>query len=277
MLLVGSVFAIILLIFSQKWKVQIDPKIEQVHNVLPGIDCGACGYAGCASYAKAVVADPTLIGKCAPGGAAAAEKIGIALNLQISDQGAPKRPVVHCRAKKDDRTYYAKCGGIGKCISANAMPSAMACRFGCLGYGDCVSTCKFNALHIIDGLAVVDYDNCTGCGACSKACPRNLIEMVPFTHDNMMVVACSSQENGKTTRQMCKVGCIACGLCVKQSDLFTVNDNNARMDYEKYAPCEGTDTAYNKCPTCVITYRGKNAPAPRQPAVKKKPAPKAVD
>ncbi len=272
MLLVGSVFALILLIFSQRWKVQMDPKIEHVLEALPGIDCGACGYAGCASYAKAVVADPTLIGKCSPGGGDAAAKIGQVLNLQISDQGAPKRPIIHCRAHKEDKTRLSQCGGIGTCISANAMPSSMACQFGCIGYGDCVSACKFNALKIVDSLATVIYENCTGCGACAKACPRNLIEMVPFTNENMMVVACSSQENGKATRQMCKVGCIACGLCTKKSDLFTVDNNNARMDYEKYTPSEDCTTAYEKCPTCVIVYRGKNAPQPRQPAAKKKPA-----
>jgi len=269
------VFALVLLIASKKWKVEVDPKVEQVQAALPSIDCGACGYAGCGSYAKAVVENPELIGKCAPGGGKATEKIGGILNLQISESGAPKRPIIHCRAHKEDKTYLAICGGIGTCISANAMPSAMACTFGCIGYGDCVSACKFNALHIIDGLATVDYEKCTGCGACSKACPRNLIEMAPFTNENMMVVACSSIEAGKDVRKMCQVGCIACGICVKQSEVFSINDNLARVDYEKYQPDEKTEAAYNKCPTCVIVYCGKNAPAPRFKEKKKTAASKA--
>jgi Na+-translocating ferredoxin:NAD+ oxidoreductase subunit B len=139
-----------------------------------------------------------------------------------------------------------------------------ACKFGCLGFGDCVRACKFDALHIIDGLAVVDYVKCTGCAACSRACPRNIIEMAPFGCENMMSVACSNRETGKVTRSMCAVGCIGCSLCVKQSDLFKVEDNLARLDYVKYTPSDKTELARAKCPTGVIVLRGPSAPAPRQ-------------
>lgn len=259
MLGLGSVFALVLLIASEKLKVQEDPKIEQVHKALPNIDCGACGFAGCGSYAKAVVQNPELIGVCAPGGQKTAQSIGLILNLQISDSGAPKRPIVHCRAHTEDKTSYGHYHGIETCTSANALPNVQACKFGCLGFGDCVSACKFDALHIIDGLAIVDYDKCTGCGACSKACPRNLIKMVPFNHENMMTVACSSKENGKTVRAMCKVGCIGCGVCAKQTDVFSVEDNLAHVDYGRYEPSEQTETAMKKCPTKVIIQVGKAA------------------
>ncbi len=263
------IFAVVLLIASEKLKVKMDPKIEQVHKALPNIDCGACGFAGCASYAKAVVENPELIGRCSPGGSATAEKIGAILNLQISAEGAPKRPIVHCRAHTSDKTYYATYQGIETCTAANALANVQACKFGCLEYGDCVAACKFDALHIVDGLATVDYEKCTGCGACSRACPRNLIQMVPFRHENMITVACNSRENGKAVRSMCKVGCIACGLCAKQSEVFTIEDNLAKVDYEKYEPDDKTLVAYNKCPTCVIVYRGKSAPEPQEPAKKK--------
>ena len=272
MLALGTTFAIVLLIASEKLKVQLDSKIEQIHEALPGIDCGACGFAGCGSYAKAVAQDPELIGKCAPGGTDASNRIAEILNLQVSGGGHPQRPIVHCRAHKDDKTYTGHCHGIQTCTSADALSSIQACRFGCLGYGDCVNACKFDALHIVDGLAVVDYEKCTGCTACSKACPRNLIEMVPFSHENMMLVACASKENGKTTRQMCKVGCIACGLCAKQSDLFTMTDNLARVDYKNFEPSEKTESAYEKCPTGVIVYVGKSALAPRKKEQKPTPA-----
>jgi Na+-translocating ferredoxin:NAD+ oxidoreductase RNF subunit RnfB len=270
----ASLFALILLVASIKLRVQVDPKVQEVQNALPGIDCGACGFAGCAAYAKAVAANPELIGRCAPGGAATSAAIGRALNPQISGDGAPLRPIVHCRARKQDKLYHADYSGIESCTSANAQPDVQACHFGCLGFGDCTRACKFDALHIVDGLSTVHYENCTGCGACAKACPRNLIEMVPFTQDNMMTVACSSRESGKNTRTFCSVGCIGCGICAKQSDVFAVSDNLARMNYPAYTPSEATQTAMDKCPTGVIVYRGQNAPAPRQPG--EKAAAKAV-
>jgi electron transport complex protein RnfB len=268
MLGLGGAFAIVLLIASEKLKVTVDPKIEQIHKALPNLDCGACGFAGCGQYAKAVMDNPELIGKCAPGGPQTSAKIADILNLQVSDSGPQQRPIVHCRAHTEDKTIFAKYEGIRSCTAANALANVQACGFGCLAYGDCTRACKFDALHIIDGLSTVDYEKCTGCTACSKACPRNLIEMVPFSHENMMTVACRSKETGKSTRAFCKVGCIACGLCVKQTDLFKVEDNLARLDYTKYEPSEQTETAMNKCPTGVIVYRGKSAPESRQPAKK---------
>jgi len=257
MLGLGGIFALVLLIASEKLRVEVDPKVEQIHKALPNLDCGACGFAGCGQYAEAILYDPELLGKCAPGGPATSARIAEILNLQISKSGPQKRPVVHCCARTDDKTVYAKYQGIRSCLAANALANVQACAFGCLGFGDCVRACKFDALHIVDGLVEVDYDRCTGCAACSNACPRNLIEMVPFGHEKIMVVACSSKEAGKSTRAICKVGCIGCGLCAKQSDLFSVQDNLARINYEKYEPTEQTEAAMDKCPTKVIIYRGK--------------------
>jgi ferredoxin len=132
--------------------------------------------------------------------------------------------------------------------------------------------CKFGALRVIDGLATVNYKKCTGCAACSKTCPRGLIAMAPFRHDPMMTVGCSSRESGKVTRTMCQVGCIACGLCTKQSDAFAIEDNLARLDYAKYEPSAQTEAALTKCPTGALVYRGPAAPAPRPP----KPKPPAA-
>ena len=268
MLVLGLGFAIVLLIASEKLKVKQDERVLKVLDALPCANCGSCGYPGCQEYAVAVTANPTLLGRCHPGGQKTIEKIAQILNLQISDAGAPKRPIVHCRAHINDKTMYGKYNGLQLCIAANALPNVQACKFGCLGFGDCTSACRFDALRIVDGLATVDYDKCTGCAACSKACPRNLIEMVPFAYENMVTVACSSRETGRVTRTMCKVGCIACGLCAKQTDIFAVQDNLARVDYKRYTPTEQTETAMNKCPTKVIVYRGKTAPEPLQAAEK---------
>jgi len=263
MLGLGSGFAVVLLIASVKLKVKVDPKIEQIHKALPNVDCGACGFAGCGQYAKAVSENPGLLGRCAPGGPETAGKIAAILNLQVSDSGPAERPIIHCRANEDDKAVFGQYKGIPTCTAANSLANVQACKFGCLGFGDCIAACKFDALHMVDGLATVDYEKCTGCRACSRACPRNLIEMVPFAEENMMTVACSSKETGKSTRGMCKVGCIGCGVCAKQTEIFSVEDNLAHLDYKRYEPTEQTETAFNKCPTGVIVYVGKSAPKPR--------------
>jgi RnfABCDGE-type electron transport complex B subunit len=270
MLVLGLGFAIALLIASIKLKVATDPRVDMIYEVLPHVNCGACGFSGCAKYAQALLEKPELIGKCAPGGPRTAQAIAKVLNIDFSQSGPLKRPIVHCRACSEDKTYYATYQGIQTCISANSLANVQACKFGCLGSGDCVLACKFDALHIIDGLATVDYTKCTGCAACSRACPLNIIEMVPFNNENMMTVACSSKETGKVTRSMCTVGCIGCSLCVKQSDLFKVEENLARLDYAKYAPSDKTELACAKCPTGVIVLRGPTAPAPRLPKQKEK-------
>ncbi|MFA5293753.1 MAG: RnfABCDGE type electron transport complex subunit B [Phycisphaerae bacterium] len=261
MLVLGLGFSIVLLIADKKFKVELDPKIEQVYLALPRIDCGTCGFAGCSSYAKAVVANPVLIGKCAPGGSNCSEKIAEILSLSVSGSSATVRPIVHCRAHKDDKTFSGQYDGIPTCTAANALSNVQACKFGCLGFGDCMASCKFGAITIVNGLATIDYEKCTGCTACSKACPRGLIEMVPFTHSTMMTVACRSQESGKDTKAFCKVGCIGCKLCTKQNEAFEMVTNFAKLNYAKYQPGESFETAMKKCPTGVIVYRGKNASA----------------
>ncbi len=268
MLGLGLAFAVILLIASERLKVEVDPRVEQISGLLPHASCGGCGLAGCDQYAQAVLNDPQLIGKCAPGGAEVAAKIAGVLNVQVSNSGPPIRPIVRCHAHTSDRTHYATYRGIESCTGANALTNAQACKFGCLGFGDCVRACQFGALRVVDGLATVSYKKCTGCAACSKTCPRGLIEMVPFHYDPMLTVACSSRENGKTTRAMCQVGCIGCGLCAKQSDAFKAEDNLARLDYVKYEPSGQNEAAYNKCPTGTIVYRGNSAPTPRSPKAK---------
>lgn len=259
LLAIGLVFIIILTVAHSKLKVEKDPTVEAIETILPGVNCGGCGYAGCSAYAEAVVADHGLIGKCGPGGDELVRQIGAILGIEAV-ASAPKRAVVHCSAHTGDLINPAAYHGTPSCAEAQMVSGAMGCPYGCLGYGDCVAACEFDAIHIIDGLATVNYKKCVGCGACVKACPRMLIELIPIQEDPLLVIGCSSLDKAKEVRGYCKVGCVGCGLCAKLApNSFQIQQNLAVLDYEKYGSREELDKAREKCPRAMMVFVGKNA------------------
>jgi len=243
---------------NKAFHVEVDPRVEQVNAVLPGANCGGCGFIGCGEYAEAVVAGQAPPDKCPVGGESCAAAIAKVLGLEL-EQSWPYRPVVHCGATREQRLQRHEYCGEATCASANLVAGVQGCTYGCLGLGDCQAACPFDAIHVIDGLAVVDYEKCTGCGKCADVCPRNIIHMVPFKHEKMLVVACSNRDFGKEVRKVCKVGCLGCKACTKLSDLFSVSDNIARIDYEKYDPTKMDEAklALEKCPMKRIIAVGK--------------------
>lgn len=243
---------------SKKFHVEIDPRIEHVVEALPGANCGGCGYAGCMEYAQAVVTGGEAIDKCTVGGESVAVAIADILGVQVA-QSWPYRPIVHCGAGFDDRLKRSDYRGEQTCASANVVSGVQGCAYGCTGLGDCQWACKFDAIHIIDGLAVVDYEKCVGCGACVKACPRNIISMVPFKAEQMLVVACANLDFGKQVKAVCKVGCVGCKACARISDLFSMADNLPSIDYDRYDPADMGDVeaAVAKCPTKCLIMVGK--------------------
>jgi len=245
---------------SKAFHVEIDPRIEHVNEALPGANCGGCGYVGCMEYAEAVVTADEAVDKCTVGGASVAEAIAGVLGVQVA-QSWPFRPAVHCGATHADKLKRADYRGEQTCASANIIGGIQGCAYGCLGLGDCERSCKFDAIHMVDGLAIVDYDKCVGCGACAKVCPRNIISMVPFKASRMLVVACANQDFGKEVKAVCKVGCLGCKACTRASDLFTVEQNLPSIDYDKYDPENMADleVALNKCPSKRLTMVGKPA------------------
>jgi len=134
----------------------------------------------------------------------------------------------------------------------------MGCPYGCLGFGDCVGACEFDAIDVVDGLAKVDYKKCVGCGACVEVCPRQIIELVPFKEESMLIVACSSMDKAKEVRSYCKVGCVGCGLCAKlEPTLFQMRQNLAAIDYEQYGRWVASEKAVEKCPRAAMMLVGE--------------------
>ena len=228
--------------------------------MLPAANCGGCGLAGCADFAKAVVEGRAQCDGCPVGGAKTAELVAAILGVEVV-QTAPYRPVIHCAAKTEDKLGVVPYDGVKTCTEADVVGVTQGCTYGCLGYGDCVLACDYDALHMIDGKPIVDYDKCTGCGACVKACPRNIIEMIPFKQERMLVVACANKEPARSVKQVCKVGCMGCKACQRVfAEMFSVRDNLAYLDYDGYT-CDTSDEefapVFQKCPAKALVYFGK--------------------
>ena len=240
---------------NEAFHVKTDPRVEQVMEVLPGANCGGCGFVGCGEYAEAVVAGNAPPDRCPVGGSACAEGIAKILGLDLTES-FPYRPVVHCGAHCEDRLkQHEYRDGEQTCAAANLVSGVQGCTYGCLGLGDCVAACNYDAIHIVDGLATVDYEKCVGCGACERACPRHIISMVPFKAEKMLVVNCSSRDFGKDVKAVCKVGCIGCKACARFSELIEMADNLPRINYDDYDPDKLTE-ALQKCPTKSLVYVG---------------------
>jgi len=240
-----------------KFRVEVDPKIEEVLEALPGANCGGCGYMGCSDYAAAIVTDGVPVTSCSVGGAACAAQIAGIMGVEAGEM-VKKYAVVHCGSHSADRTVKTAYRGEKRCAAANQVAGVYGCTYGCLGFGDCVQACNYDAVHVVDGLATVDYKKCIGCGACSRVCPRGIIEITPFPESSVPTVACSNKEKGKDSRAVCRTSCIACKACTKLSDIFTVEDNLSRCDSSSYNSDLSEDVlqAVEKCPTNCIKFLG---------------------
>ncbi|MFP4471952.1 MAG: Fe-S cluster domain-containing protein [Bacteroidota bacterium] len=252
---IGVAAAVILYFVAQKFKVIEDPRIDEVEEVLPGANCGGCGYAGCRAFAEGIVKAGILDEfNCPVGGNEVMSKVGQVMGLEAEEK-EPVIAVLRCNGSREHAPKKINYEGAATCgFAHNLSAGESGCPYGCLGLGDCAESCNFDALYMDEetGLPVVIADNCVACGACVKACPRNLFELRPKgKKDRRIYVCCMNEEKGGPAKKNCEVACIGCGKCVKVCpfDAITLENNLAYIDYDKCKLCR---KCVPECPTNAI-------------------------
>jgi RnfABCDGE-type electron transport complex B subunit len=243
-------FGVLLAIASIRFRVETDPRVDEVMDVILGSNCGACGYPGCLPAAEAVVAGAAPVDVCVAGGREVAEAVARVMGVPL-EMTERRVALVHCKGGLSESVPKALYQGISSCAAADKIAGGgKACSYGCLGLGTCRDVCPVNAIIIDpDHRRWVDRSRCTGCGLCVEACPRGLIELVP--RDQEVLVVCNSRDKGGTAKKICSVACTGCKKCEKvcEADAIHVEDNLALIDYDK---CTGCGNCIDVCPTDVI-------------------------
>ena len=267
----GGVFALILAVAYQWLKVDQDPRLTELEEALPGLNCGACGFASCHMFAETLLKGTTLANGCRPGGEDTAEALAKILGVEAPVY-VKRVALARCGANGQKRKKKGDYIGVQTCEGAQMVGGDILCGYGCLGYGDCFRACLFGAIVMKDQLPVIIPSKCTSCGACVTACPRKLFTIEPFDPiDGVVAVLCSSRAPAKETKAACPVGCIGCGICAKltQNTVFSIIDNLAKVDYNQATDQTNWESPRVKCPTsCIVQvceadrkliYRRKNA------------------
>ena len=245
----GALFGLLLGIASRIFHVDVDERIEKITEALPGANCGGCGYAGCSGYAEAIVKDGAATNLCTSGGQKAAKAIAGIMGVEAAEV-VPMIAFVHCSGGNNaDKKYQYT--GLTDCFSVSNSTGGgpLTCKYGCLGYGSCVAACKFDAIHIVNGVGKVDRNKCTGCSMCARTCPKHIIEMVPVTQH--ILVPCLNQDKGGVIRKFCMSGCIGCRACERNcpNGAITVVNNVAHVDTTK---CKHCMTCVLNCPRKLV-------------------------
>lgn len=245
--LIAVVFAILIVLVSKLCAVPKNEKAEAVQENLAGANCGGCGYAGCADFAKALAEGKADISKCGPTPSENKAKIAEILGVSFADER--KIAVVRCNGGDNCSDKFKYVGNDDCKAQATFMNGKKSCSNGCLGGGTCLNNCAYNAILMKDGYAIVNGAQCEACGVCVNNCPKGIIGFIPY--EAKVFVACSSHEKGKDVLNICKTGCIGCGICSKicPEQAITMIDNLPVIDYTK---CSGCKTCVAKCPRKTI-------------------------
>jgi RnfABCDGE-type electron transport complex B subunit len=248
--IIGLLIGVALVFTGQKFHVEVDPRESEIRECLPGNNCGACGFAGCDAVAAAIVKGEANPNTCPVGGREMVEKISGIMGVQAV-QPIRKVAFVRCAGTCDATSEKCNYVGINDCRSAHLSGiSVWECDYGCLGFGSCVSACVTGAIHVENGVAIVDSEKCVGCGQCAKACPKGLIELIRA--DKKVAVRCSNRDRGPAVKKVCSAGCLGCSLCTKQCEhnAIQVEGNVAHITYDQ---CVGCGKCAEKCPVQIIT------------------------
>lgn len=247
---VGLFIGLFLGIAAIKFKVEVDEKEEAILGVLPGNNCGGCGFAGCSGLAAAIAKGEAPVNACPVGGEPVGALVAEIMGVQ-AEEGLKQVAFVKCQGTCEKTTMDYEYHGVEDCRMLSFVPNGgpKSCNYGCLGFGSCVKACPFDAIHIVDGIAQVDKEACKACGKCIEACPKQLIELVPYQAKH--AVACSSKDKGPVVMKACESGCIGCGLCAKvcPAGAITVENFLAHINQEK---CTGCGACKEKCPKKAI-------------------------
>ena len=251
----GFFFAGALAVADKKLRVEEDPRVVAINEQLPGANCGACGKAGCYDFAVQVVDGKMSITGCPVGGQDVADEIARILGVEAGDTVKLVARVMCHGGNAEATKKAAEYNGPWSCAATALVAGGdKLCQYGCIGEGDCVESCQFDALFMNeDGLPEVIDELCKSCGACVTACPRNVIEMHP--EDREVFVFCKNQDDPKTAKNVCVVACIGCGICARKSDGSVVmEDKLAVIDYERLDP---EKIPFEKCTTGAIGFYNK--------------------
>ncbi len=264
--IIGIICAGVLVVASKLMAVKEDERFPAVRECLPGANCGACGFAGCDGYAKALCDDPeTPTNLCIPGADGVSRQLSEVLGVEFADV-IETVAVVHCSGDCEHTRDKVRYSGIESCAAANIMFGGKgSCTYGCLGYGDCTAACPQEAIRIVNGVARVNPSDCVGCGVCTKTCPNKLISLIPDT--KRVVVTCSNRDKGALTRKVCSNGCIGCRKCEKVCPLgaIKVTNNVAVIDYDKCTECPDLGVCARSCTTgCIRVANLKSGSLPSQ-------------